>query len=73
MKLTRHTKLASLFAGILGFSQLSLSHTDGAYSYGSDAVANNAQWISRLANNLRVSEINLPGTHDTMSIASGDI
>ncbi|MEH6448299.1 MAG: phosphatidylinositol-specific phospholipase C domain-containing protein [Oleispira sp.] len=73
MKLTRHTKLASLFAGLLGFSQLSLSHTDGAYSHGSDAVANNVQWMSRLANNLRVSEINLPGTHDTMSIASGDI
>ncbi|GEM_PF-604392 len=73
MKFNRHTKLASLLAGLLGFSQLTLAHTDGAYSHGSDAVANNTQWMSRLANNLRVSEINLPGTHDTMSIASGDI
>jgi len=78
MKPVRRSKLAGLLfslpvVGLLGFSQLSLSHTDGAYSHGSDAVANNAQWMSRLANNLRVSEINLPGTHDTMSIASGDI
>lgn len=65
--------LALSIMGLLGFSQLTLSHTDGAYSHGSDAVANNVQWMSRLANNLRVSEINLPGTHDTMSIASGDI
>jgi 1-phosphatidylinositol phosphodiesterase len=78
MKPNRRSKLTGLLLGLpvvslLGFSQVSLSHTDGAYSHGSDAVANNVQWMSRLANNLRVSEINLPGTHDTMSIASGDI
>ncbi|UTW49939.1 phosphatidylinositol-specific phospholipase C domain-containing protein [Bacterioplanoides sp. SCSIO 12839] len=72
MKLQK-TMLAASLLGLVGFAQISTAHNDGGYSHDSGAVANNVDWMSRLSGNLKVSEINLPGTHDTMSIKSGDI
>ena len=66
--------LAAAMAGVLGLSaQPAMAHRDGAYNHDYKAVGNQPNWMSRVAGSKRVSELNLPGTHDTMSIVAGDI
>lgn len=65
--------LAAVVAATMAVTQPTLAHTDGAYSHSSGAVTNQASWMARVDGSKRVSELSLPGTHDTMSIASGDI
>lgn len=72
MKIFSRTLVASLFAGLLSFSELSQAHNDAAYSHDYSAVAHNARWLTSVDGNKRLSELSLPGTHDTMSIRSGD-
>jgi len=64
-----------LFMGLaLGLSlNVALAHNDGAYSHDSGAVAHNPAWMADVNDATRLSELNLPGTHDTMSIKAGDI
>lgn len=58
----------------LGLSANSaLAHNNGAYSHDSGAVGSNPGWMAQVDDGTRLSELNLPGTHDTMSIKSGDI
>lgn len=65
--------IAAAVAGLLGVSQQLLAHNDEAYSHDYQAVGNQAQWMARVSGDKRVSELSLPGTHDTMSIKAGDI
>ncbi len=58
---------------ILCFTIPVWSHNDNAYYHGSGAVANNVSWMSGLSDNLRVSELSLPGTHQTLSFYGGDV
>jgi len=62
-----------LLTGLLGLSQMTMAHNNGAYNHDYSAVANNPEWMSRVDGSKRVSELSLPGTHDSMSIKSGDI
>ena len=64
--------LLGLFTGLLGFSQISIAHNDAAYSHDYRAVASNPGWMAGVDGNKRLSELSLPGTHDTMSIRAGD-
>ena len=66
-------KLTTLFLYLVTASSFSFSHTDDAYHHDSGAVANNANWMSRVDGNKSISELSLPGTHDTMSVKGGDI
>lgn len=65
--------IATAIAGLLAVVQPALSHNDGAYSHNYQAASNQAEWMARVAGAKRVSELSLPGTHDTMSIKAGDI
>ena len=58
----------------LGLSvNTALAHNDEAYNHGSGAVASNPAWMAKVSDSTRLSELNLPGTHDTMSVLGGDI
>ena len=72
LKRVGSTTLLGLFTGLLGFSQVASAHNDGAYSHHYRAVASNSSWMAGVDGNKRVSELSLPGTHDTMSIRAGD-
>ncbi len=64
--------LLGLFTGLLGFSQISIAHNNFAYNHDYRAVASNSGWMAGVNGSKRVSELSLPGTHDTMSIRAGD-
>ena len=66
------TALLGLFTGLIGFTQASLAHNDAAYSHDYRAVASNPNWMAGVDGTKKVSELSLPGTHDTMSIRAGD-
>ena len=70
-------KIKSLISGLtlsLGLSAApAFAHNNSAYSHDSGAVANNPAWMAQVNDATRLSELNLPGTHDTMSIKAGDI
>lgn len=46
---------------------------NGAYSHDSSNGAYNPGWLSGLSDSLPLSQLNLPGTHDTMAFYGGDI
>jgi len=66
------TTTISLLAA-LSLSQQVLSHNDAAYNHDSAAVANNPAWMAAMSGSATLSTLNLPGTHDTMSVKGGDI
>lgn len=43
------------------------------YSHDADIRTSNTDWMARLPDSLRLSELSVPGTHDTMSFYGGDI
>lgn len=43
------------------------------YSHDSEIKASNPDWMARLQDSRRLSELSIPGTHDTMSFYGGDI
>ncbi|MGR6874921.1 phosphatidylinositol-specific phospholipase C domain-containing protein [Pseudomonas sp. HK3] len=73
IKKIRSKALLGLVSGLLGFSQIANAHDDDAYSHDYRAVASNPSWMANVDGTKRVSELSLPGTHDTMSIRAGDI
>lgn len=44
-----------------------------AYSHDTDSGAHNPDWLTDLPDTLKLSQLSLPGTHDTMSLYGGDI
>lgn len=68
-----NTRITSLLLLFLCTIRPVLAHNDGAYSHADGAVANNQEWMSRVDGSKRLSELSLPGTHDTMSVKGGDI
>lgn len=77
INIKRKTLIALMAAlpglSLLGFSHSASAHNDGAYNHDYAAVAHNPTWMSRVDGSKRVSQLSLPGTHDTMSIKAGDI
>ncbi len=58
-----------LFASIPGTSQ---AHESPGYSHDSKAKTSNPRWMTALKDGTRLSELSIPGTHDTMSFYGGD-
>lgn len=63
---------AGLALGLL-FTLPALAIDNGAYSHDADNGARNPQWMSSLSDSLNLSQLSLPGTHDTMAFYGGDI
>lgn len=70
---TKLVTLAAVCSAAMSVAQPALAHTDGAYAHESEAVASNPNWMKFVDGAKRVSELSIPGTHDTMSIKSGAI
>ena len=64
--------MVGLISGLLAFSSATNAHNDAAYSHDYRAVASNPSWMTGVDGNKRISELSIPGTHDTMSIRAGD-
>ncbi|MBE9030096.1 phosphatidylinositol-specific phospholipase C, partial [filamentous cyanobacterium LEGE 11480] len=54
-------------------SSTAAAHRHPAYSHNARSVASNPNWMSRISGNKKLSQLSLPGTHDTMSRYGGDI
>ncbi|WP_067514928.1 phosphatidylinositol-specific phospholipase C [Endozoicomonas ascidiicola] len=65
------TVFLMLFIAVL--SHRGAIHYDEAYNHDYGPVANHPDWMSRVDGNKRISELSLPGTHDSMSVNGGDI
>ncbi len=66
--------LFTIFAGavIAIFPVLAHAHDTPAYSHDAQAKTSNPDWMSKLKDDTLVSQLSLPGTHDTMSFYGGD-
>ncbi|PMM00625.1 hypothetical protein BCT63_19730 [Vibrio kanaloae] len=50
-----------------------LAHRDGAYYHGSDDLTLRASWMASIKDEIKITRISIPGTHDTASRYYGDI
>lgn len=57
----------------LSFTLSALAHDHPAYSHGDRARTSNPRWMTALRDDTKLSELSIPGTHDTMSFHGGDI
>ncbi len=69
-------KISILLVAILILSQstafqLSFTQNDGAYAHDSNNQVRNPDWMSLLPKSLLLSELSIPGTHDSMTYNSG--
>lgn len=62
---------AFVIAWLLAFPGLALAHDNVGYSHDRAAVGNLPAWMSSLDDNLKLSEISIPGTHDSMADCPG--
>ena len=53
---------------LIGMAQPAASHSNPGYSHDSYIGTHNANWMAKLPGHLRLSELSLPGTHDSMAI-----
>ena len=58
---------------LLIVSQSSYAHKTPGYSHDGGVKTSNPDWMSRLRDSVRISELSIPGTHDTMAFYGGDI
>lgn len=71
-KRKNRVKMAGLLPLLLLFAltvEPVLGHLDDGYSHDDSTGINNPNWMADLPNSARISELSIPGTHDTMSIA----
>ena len=59
--------MAAAFALALLPAEKVSAHYDTAYYHEEQLASNNADWMSGLRDNARLSELSIPGTHDSMS------
>lgn len=73
MKTIRTAAGCAALAGLLATA--ALAHETPAYSHDSGPGHNytNPDWMAKLGNGARLSQLSIPGTHDTMSHYGGDI
>lgn len=64
-------KIMVLF--IVLFSGIVDAHYDDAYNHSSSVSVQNKDWMKRLADQKKIGEISIPGTHDSASFYGGDI
>ena len=56
----------------LSLAAPSLAHVSPGYSHDSAVKTRNPDWMGNLKDDVRMSELSMPGTHDTMSFYGGD-
>ena len=71
LKSTLKVSLTSLIL-IFSLTEVSLAHDHSSYSHRTGPRANNRRWMTALKNDLRLSDLTIPGTHDTMSLHGTD-
>ncbi len=71
--MTRKTLRALGLALTLGFSAAASAVDWAAYSHDSDPGYRNPNWMSSLPDSRPLSQLSIPGTHDTMARYGGDI
>jgi 1-phosphatidylinositol phosphodiesterase len=67
LKASLKVSLISLFLIFSFTEEVSQAHDHHSYSNGRGPVANNPRWMTSLKDDIRLSELSIPGTHDTMS------
>jgi 1-phosphatidylinositol phosphodiesterase len=53
-------------------TSVALAHNHGGYSHDSGVKHDNANWMARISDGVRLSQLSVPGTHDTMALYGGD-
>lgn len=61
-----------LIFAVLLWSTTAMAHEDDGYSHDGSGFRNRAGWMAHLPDDARISDLSLPGTHDTMSFHGGD-
>ncbi len=56
---------------ILSLSEISHAHNNRGYSHGGEAKTSNPGWMTSLKDDVPLSELSIPGTHDSMSREHG--
>lgn len=72
MHMKRLAAASALLLSLLA-SAPALAIDNGAYSHDADNGYRNPRWLTALPDSRRLSELSLPGTHDTMAFYGGDI
>lgn len=65
--------MSAIMLSLLALCSSISAHYDEAYNHKNRAVANNKNWMSRLDGQKKISELSLPGTHQSLSVRGGDI
>ncbi|EJR80236.1 phosphatidylinositol-specific phospholipase C [Bacillus cereus] len=56
---------------VLSFSSTASAHEHHGYSHDKEIGYTNPNWMSKINDDVRFSDLSIPGTHDTMSIGYG--
>ena len=54
------------------FPEISFAHNNPGYSHDRESKTLNPRWMKAIKDNVTISELSIPGTHDTMSFYGGD-
>lgn len=60
-----------VFIFISAYPECSFAHEHSGYSHDSTIGYTNPDWMSHIKDSVRLNELSIPGTHDTMSIGYG--
>lgn len=71
--LERKTIVFIIVALVLLISEGSFAHNHPGYSHDGKIKTSHPAWMETLRDNVRISELSIPGTHDTMAFYGGDI
>ena len=52
---------------IVSVISCTLGHWHSAYNHDRDALGSNPDWQAKLKNSMSITQISMPGTHDTMA------
>jgi 1-phosphatidylinositol phosphodiesterase len=56
----------------LSFASVSLAHESPGYAHDARILTRHPDWMGKLKDDVRLSQLSLPGTHDTMSFYGGE-
>jgi len=57
----------------LSFASVSLAHESPGYAHDARVLTRNPDWMGKLKDDVKLSQLSIPGTHDTMSRFGGPI
>ena len=68
---TRRTVVRIVFTSLF-LVQLAMAHESPGYSHDADIKTSNPDWMAALKDSTLISQLSIPGTHDTMAFYGGD-